>query len=52
MPDDETQQLARVAAVTADLDRLLDRLFTNVAELKKILTAEQPGTDTKKEAGQ
>lgn len=43
MPADAPrQQLARVAAVTDDLDRLLDRLFQNVAELKVILAGAEP----------
>ena len=37
MPSDETNQLAKVAAVTDDLDKALDKLFATVAELKIIL---------------
>lgn len=39
MPGDEAQRLAKVAAVTDDLDRILDKLFENVAELKKTILA-------------
>jgi hypothetical protein len=37
MPQDAPRQLASIAAVTEDLDKILDRLFANVAELKAIL---------------
>ena len=51
MPSEETQQLAKVAAVTDDLDKILDKLFQNVAELKVILGRAGPGTPgTRKEA--
>lgn len=45
MPSDETRQLARVAAVTDDLDKALDKLFAHVADLKLILApdAAEPG---------
>ena len=49
MPSDETRQLAKVAAVTDDMDKLLDKLFANVAELKVILAQADPGTPGKKE---
>jgi hypothetical protein len=42
-PDTETEILAGVAKVAEDLDAILDRLFANVAELKKILAPEEPG---------
>lgn len=38
MPEEEArQQLAKVAAVADDLDRIIDKLFQNVADLKAIL---------------
>lgn len=43
MPPDEVRQLASIAAVTDDLDKLLDKLFENVAELKVILARTGPG---------
>lgn len=33
------EQLASIAAVTSDLDELLDKLFANVAELKAVLAS-------------
>lgn len=42
MPGDETRQLARIAQVTDDLDKLLDDLFASVAELRHILTPPEP----------
>lgn len=42
MPADEAQRLAKVAAVAEDLDRILDKLFANVAELKIILERTEP----------
>jgi hypothetical protein len=43
MPAEEARQLAQVAAVTDNLDKLLDRLFATVAELKVILAPAEPG---------
>jgi len=48
MPE-EAQRLARVAAVADDLDRVLDKLFETVAELKIILERAEPGTPGAKE---
>jgi hypothetical protein len=48
MPE-EAQRLARVAAVAEDLDKILDKLFANVAELKLILERTEPGTPGAKE---
>ena len=48
MPADEARQLARVAAVADNLDKVLDKLFENVAELKLILGQagpDAPGTE-------
>lgn len=42
MPGEEARKLARVAAVTSDLDRILDKLFANVAEIKVILGQAEP----------
>jgi len=42
MPHDAPRQLASIAAVTEDLDKILDRLFRNVAELKAILGKAAP----------
>jgi hypothetical protein len=39
MPEDEATILARIASVTDDLDKILDRLFENVEQLKVILRA-------------
>jgi hypothetical protein len=39
MPSDEARQLARLARITDDLDKLTDRLFANVAELRQLLAA-------------
>lgn len=50
MPPDETRQLAKVAAVLDDADKLLDQLFANVAELKEILRQAAPAPEAKKEA--
>ena len=45
MPDDvPRQQLASIAAIADDMDRLLDELFATTAELKLILTRPAPGT--------
>jgi hypothetical protein len=41
-PAEEAHRLARIAAVTEDLDETLDRLFAITAELKTIL-AREPG---------
>lgn len=50
-PGEEAQRLARIAAVTDDLDQVLDKLFATVAELKTILTRTEPGAPgTNKEA--
>jgi hypothetical protein len=49
MPAEEARRLARVAAVADDLDKVLDKLFANVAELKLILERTEPGTPTTKE---
>lgn len=43
VPHEEAQQLARIAAVTDDLDRTLDELFVIAAELKTILARAEPG---------
>ena len=43
MPGDEARRLARVSAVADDLDKVLDKLFANVAELKIILERTEPG---------
>jgi hypothetical protein len=44
MPDDTPrEQLARIAAAADDLDKLLDKLFRNVAELKEILASTSAG---------
>lgn len=44
MPEEEArQQLAKVAAVASDLDKIIDKLFDNVAELKIILARAAPG---------
>jgi hypothetical protein len=46
-----TAQLAMVAQKTEDLDRILDKLFVTVAELKDILSsAGEPGAPDQKEA--
>ena len=45
MPADEERQLAKIAAVAEDLDRILDRLFASVAELKGMLRKPEPGDD-------
>lgn len=37
MAADESRQLAQIAAVTDDLDRLLDDLFASVEQLKAVL---------------
>jgi hypothetical protein len=44
MPEDEAKILASIANVTDDLDKILDRLFENVEQLKVILRA-QPQPD-------
>lgn len=50
MPADEARRLAVIASVADDLDKILDKLFANVAELKIILERTEPGTPgTKKE---
>jgi len=49
MAADETRQLASIAAVAEDLDKLLDRLFENVAELKTILA--RAGSGKEQEGG-
>ena len=46
MPE-EAQRLAKVAAVADDLDRVLDKLFETVAELKIILERTEPGAPGK-----
>ena len=51
MPD-EKQQLAAIAAVLDDTDKLLDKLFANVADLKAILARTSPGPPDKKDGGQ
>lgn len=51
MPD-EKQQLATIAAVLDDTDKLLDKLFRNVADLKAILTRVPQGNPDKKDGGQ
>lgn len=38
----EKETLAKIAAVTDELDATIDRLFVNAAELRKILTALKP----------
>lgn len=43
MSGEETRQLASIAAVAEDLDRILDKLFKTAAELKVILTNVKPG---------
>lgn len=49
--EEARQQIARVAAVAEDLDKILDKLFATVADLKVILTSAEPGTSgTTKEA--
>lgn len=49
MPSDETRQLAKVAAVAEDLDKILDKLFAAAAELKILLTPREPAPpDTKR----
>lgn len=52
MPADEARKLAKVAAVTTDLDRLLDKLFANVAELKVILGQPRPDAPRAEQEGQ
>lgn len=47
MAGDETQQLAKIAKVAEDLDKMLDKLFASVDELKVILAA-PPGPDAAK----
>lgn len=42
MPSDESRQLAKVAAVAEDLDRILDKLFAAAAELKILLAPREP----------
>ena len=53
MPGDvPREQLASIAKVADDLDKVLDELFRNAAELKKILQGAQshaPG-ETRREA--
>lgn len=49
MPADEALRLAQIAAVTEDLDKILDKLFENVAELKIVLTRAAPGAPGKTE---
>ena len=44
MPEEARQQLAKVAAVADDLDKIIDKLFQNVADLKVILASATPGT--------
>lgn len=51
-PADESRRLAKVAAVTDDLDRILDRLFANVAELREILGQAAQDQGKTKEAGE
>lgn len=50
MPE-EQQQLARIAAVLDDTDKLVDKLFRNVAELKEILARSALAPPEAKEAG-
>lgn len=55
MPPDEAQQIAKVAEVVGDLDKIIDRLFASVAELKLILRQQagaEPAAGQKEEAGQ
>ena len=42
MPEEARQQLAQVAAAADDLDKIIDRLFRNVADLKAILASVTP----------
>lgn len=42
MPSDESRQLAKVAAVTDDLDKTLDKLFAIAAELRVLLSPPVP----------
>lgn len=42
MPSDESRQLAKVAAVTDDLDKILDKLFAAAAELRILLASREP----------
>lgn len=46
-PPDEARQLARIAEVTDDLDRTLDKLFAIAAELKTILARAEPDAPSK-----
>lgn len=45
MPDAPREQLASISAVADDLDRILDKLFRNVADLKVILARAEPGEE-------
>ena len=49
MASDESRQLAKVAAVTDDLDKMLDKMFATVAELKLILAPPGPAPGKIKE---
>jgi hypothetical protein len=52
MPADVPRgQLASIAAVADDLDKILDQLFKTAAELKGILSKADPG-DPGKKAGE
>jgi hypothetical protein len=50
MPE-KARQLAKVAAITDELDKIIDRLFQNVADLKEILASipPRPPGETKEE---
>lgn len=50
MPSDESRQLAKVSAVAEDLDKLLDKLFASVAELKILLAPREPCSPEQKRA--
>jgi hypothetical protein len=41
MSSEEARRLARIAAVSEDLDRTLDRLFASVGELKKLAAGKE-----------
>jgi hypothetical protein len=47
MPD-EKQQLATIAAVLDDSEKLLDKLFANLADIRAILARTPPGTPDRK----
>lgn len=48
---DEKQQLAAIAAVLDDSERLLDRMFANIADIKAILARTAAAAPDGKDSG-